>query len=182
MQTKELHLPPESPQDPDPVSRLTARLLEEGFRPLHEQEEEWQAIGERVYHRSEKVSFVRGETVFVLIDYPELDQRILQQAMEGQSMLFQARRKSDRALSVFQSTTVYVCIVARSESPHTASLGRYISTAGGAVVIPVVIVPEINQVVYPTVEEKVGSVRPRIEYLQYILGERREPVNMHAKT
>jgi len=46
----------------------------------------------------------------------------------------------------------------------------------------VVIVPEINQVIYPDVEEKVGTFRPRIEYLQYLLGERRTTVNMHKPT
>ena len=44
------------------------------------------------------------------------------------------------------------------------------------------IVPEINQVLYPNVEENIGTYRPRIEYLQYLLGERRETVNMHKQT
>ena len=57
-----------------------------------------------------------------------------------------------------------------------------ISRRGGATFIPVVIVPEINQVLYPNLEEKIGSIRPRVEYLQYLLGERREPVNMHRQT
>ena len=59
-------------------------------------------------------------------------------------------------------------------------------TVMGPVVAPlgtvVVIVPEINQVIYPDVEEKVGTFRPRIEYLQYLLGERRTNVNMHKPT
>jgi len=54
--------------------------------------------------------------------------------------------------------------------------------SGGATFIPVVIVPEINQVLYPDLEEKIGSIRPRVEYLQFLLGERREPVNMHRQT
>jgi hypothetical protein len=107
---------------------------------------------------------------------------VLSQAMDGITNLFKARRRTDKALSFFQPTTVYVCIIARSESPHTASLNRYISTAGGAIIIPVVIIPDINQVVYPSVEEKVGTVRPRVEFLQYVLGERREPVEIHEKT
>jgi hypothetical protein len=37
-------------------------------------------------------------------------------------------------------------------------------------------------VLYPVLEEKVGSIRPRVQYLQYLLGERREPVNMHRMT
>jgi hypothetical protein len=52
----------------------------------------------------------------------------------------------------------------------------------GATFIPVILVPEINQVVYPDVEEKVGTITPRIEYLKYLLGERRETVNMHRPT
>jgi hypothetical protein len=103
--------------------------------------------------------------------------------MEGQANLYKARRKSDKALSVFQPTTVYVCIIARNESPHTASLNRYMESTGGAIIIPVVIIPDINQVVYPTVDESgLGSIPPRIEFLQYILGERREPVNLHRST
>jgi hypothetical protein len=35
---------------------------------------------------------------------------------------------------------------------------------------------------YPNLEEKVGVLRPRIEYLQYLLGERRESVDMHKPT
>ena len=58
----------------------------------------------------------------------------------------------------------------------------YITRAGGATFLPVIIVPDINQVIYPNLEEKVASVRPRIEYLQYLLGERRETVNMHRQT
>jgi hypothetical protein len=37
-------------------------------------------------------------------------------------------------------------------------------------------------VLYPNLEEKVGTVQPRVEYLQYLLGERRETVNMHKAT
>ena len=45
-----------------------------------------------------------------------------------------------------------------------------------------VIVPGINEVLYPNLEEKVGVLRPRVEYLQYLLGERRETVDMHKPT
>ena len=179
--TRETIRPLESPQNPDPVSRLTNALLQEGFRSMDEGDE-WSILGERVYHRSERVSMVRGETVFVLIEYPSLDQKVLRQAVESMANLFRAKRKADKALSVFQSVTVYVCIIAQSGTPHTSGLTRYISSSGGAVIIPLVIVPEINQVVYPTLEEKVGNVRPRIEYLQYLLGERLEPVEIHART
>jgi|GEM_PF-501712 len=181
MQTLKAARPPESPADPDPVSRLIRVLTDEGFKAMHE-DEEWSAFGERVYRRGERVSFVEGETVFILIDFPNLNEKVLGQAVDGITHLFRARKRSDKALSVFQPTTVYVCIIARSESPHTASLNRFISTAGGAVIIPVILVPEINQVVYPSIEEKRGTVLPRIEFLQYVLGERTERVHMHQKT
>jgi hypothetical protein len=45
-----------------------------------------------------------------------------------------------------------------------------------------VFVPDINEVIYPDVEEKVASIRPRVEYLQYLIGERRENVDMHRMT
>jgi hypothetical protein len=87
-----------------------------------------------------------------------------------------------KALSVLQSTTVYHCLVADGDQPHNDPLTNYVTRSGGATFIPVVLVPDINQVIYPDVEEKVASVRPRIEYLQYLLGERRENVNMHRTT
>jgi len=72
--------------------------------------------------------------------------------------------------------------VVSGDQPHNELLGGYIVRSGGATFIPVVIVPDINEVVYPDVEEAVGSARPRIQYLQYLLGERREPVDMHRQT
>jgi hypothetical protein len=84
-------------------------------------------------------------------------------------------------MSVLQSITVYHCLVATGDQPHNDLLTNYVTRSGGATFIPVVFVPEINQVIYPDVEEK-GSVRPRIEYLQYLLGERRETANMHRQT
>jgi hypothetical protein len=83
---------------------------------------------------------------------------------------------------VLQSTTVYHCLVTDGDQPHNDLLTGYVTRAGGATFIPVIIVPDINQVVYPDLEEKVASVRPRIEYLQYLLGERRETVDMHRPT
>ena len=68
------------------------------------------------------------------------------------------------------------------DQPHNDALSSYITRMGGATFIPVIMVPEINQVVYPQLEEKVGTVRPRVEYLQHLLGERRETVNMHKPT
>ncbi|HVT45631.1 MAG TPA: hypothetical protein VMT00_14725 [Thermoanaerobaculia bacterium] len=166
----------------DPVTRLIEALQREGFTPLAE-DEDWRTYGERVYHRSEQISFIRGETVFVLIDFPNLDDRILRSAVDGITELFRAKSRRDRAFSVLQATTVYVCIIARTESPHNDRLTRYLSAVGGSVIIPVVIVPEINQVVYPMTDEgRIGSIRPRIEYLQYLLGERRSAVPIHRHT
>ena len=61
-------------------------------------------------------------------------------------------------------------------------LDAYVTRSGGATFIPVVMVPEINQVLYPQLDERLGTVKPRIEYLQYLLSERREPVDMHRPT
>jgi hypothetical protein len=181
MQTTTAVKPPEAPQS-DPVARLITTLEREGFTPLHGDDEPVEG-GELVFHRTDHVSFVHGETVFVLIDFPVLTEKVLSQAIEGQTNLFKAKRRADKALSVFQPTTVYVCLVARNESPHTAALNRYIQNTGGAIVIPVILVPEINQVVYPTIDEKgIGPLPSRIEFLQYILGERRDPVNLHRNT
>lgn len=180
MQTAKSINPPESPVD-DPLARLVRVLESEGYVAMQD-EQEWREFGERIFRRRERVLFAEGETVFVLKDYPSLDEKVLQQAIEGSTALFRARSGKQKALSVFQSTTVYVCIVARNGTPHNAQLGRFIETVGGAVVVPVVIVPDINQVVYPTIDEKIGPTRTRIEYLQYLLGERRESVNIHRKT
>lgn len=174
--------PLEVPEDPDPVSRLVRVLSEEGFTPVTP-EEEGQEFGERIYRRQEKILFTEGETVFVLVDFPQFSEKVLAQAIDGVANLFRARSRKQKLLSVFQTNTVYVCIVATKDSPHNQSLSRYVSKVGGSVVIPVVIVPDINQVVYPSVEEKkIGPVQPRLEYLQYVLGERREPVNIHKQT
>ena len=166
--------------DSDPVERLVHKLLREGFEPLHESEDE----GERIYRRDERVLFAEGETVFHLIDFPRFDDKTLSQAVETIANLYRARGAGQKALSVFQTRTVYVCIIARDDSPHYESLGRHVTVAGGAILIPVVIVPEINQVVYPVVsgERRSGTIQPRIEFLQYLLGERREPVEMHRQT
>lgn len=180
MQTAKSVQVPESPSE-DPLSRLVRVLESEGYVAMQD-EEEFRAYGERIFRRRERVLFAEGETVFVLKDYPTLDEKVLQQAMESSTKLFRARSGRQKALSVLQSTTVYVCIIARNGTPHNAQLGRFIETVGGAVIVPVVIVPDINQVVYPTIDEKIGSTKTRIEYLQYLLGERRDTVNIHKKT
>lgn len=181
MQRLKATIPTESPTDPDPVSRLVSVLKKEGFTAVDE-DQDFAVTGEKMYRREERVLFARGETIFVLISYPSLDEKVLTQATESMANLFKARKGSDKAVSVLQSTTIYVCIVAGNESPHSSSLNKYITSVGGAVIIPVIIVPEINQVVYPAIEEKLGTVRPRLEYLQYVLGERREPARMHKQT
>ncbi len=170
--------PLETLEDHDPVSRLVRRLADEGFATVTEDEHE------RIYSRPERVLFAPGETVFHLIDFPQLDEKTLEQAIETIANLYRARVARDKALSVFQTRTVYVCIVARNESPHYESLSRFVTIAGGAILIPVVINPEINQVVYPVVtgERRASTIEPRIEYLQYLLGERIEPVEMHKHT
>lgn len=174
--------PQEAPEDPDPVSRLVRILGQEGFTPVTPVEES-QEFGERIFRRQEKILFTEGETVFVLLDFPQFSEKVLAQAIDGVANLFKARSRKQKALSVFQSNTVYVCIVARNEAAHSESLTRFVSKVGGSVVIPVVIVPEINQVVYPTVDEtKIGPVQPRLEYLRYVLGERRDPVDIHQQT
>ena len=171
--------PLETLEDPDPVSRLVSRLRDEGFTPVSEEDEH-----ERIYSRPEQVLFAPGETAFHLIDFPQLDEKTLEQAIETIANLYRARGASAKALSVFQTRTVYVCIIARNESPHYESLSRFVTIAGGTILIPVVIVPEINQVVYPVIsgERRAGTIEPRIQYLQYLLGERIDSVEMHRQT
>jgi hypothetical protein len=173
--------PIESPADSDPLSRLIAVLQGEGFEALHD-DEEWKVFGEKVYRRGEKILFASGETIFVVIDFPDVTDKVVGQAVESLGNLFRARTGKDRLLSPLQSTTVYVCIVAGNEIPMSINLARHITSVGGAVMIPVIIVPDINQVLYPASDEKIGSTRPRIEYLQYLLGERTEHVPMHRGT
>src|SRR2546428_7961096 len=173
--------PIESPAGTDPVTRLTARLVDEGFT-TDQNPEDWEKFGEIIYSRPEKISIARGETIFIFTRVPELNERILRQTAESVVNTYRARKPIQKALSVLQSTTVYHCLVAAGDQPHNDPLTHYVTRLGGATFIPVVLVPEINQVIYPDVEEKVASVRPRIEYLQYLLGERRENVNMHRTT
>lgn len=181
MQELKAEKPPESPADSDPVSRLMARLMEEGFN-TEQTEEDWQNDGEIIFRRPEKISFATGETIFIFTRVHDLNERILRQTSESVVNAYKARGAAGKALSVLQSTTVYHCLIADGDQPHNDLLTGYVTRAGGATFIPVIIVPEINQVIYPDLEEKVASVRPRVEYLQYLLGERREPVDMHRQT
>jgi hypothetical protein len=181
MQELKAEKPPESPSDTDPASRLMARLTEEGFT-TELTDEDWRRYGEIIYRRAERISFAAGETVFIFTRVHDLNERILKQTSESVVNAYKARGVAGKALSVLQSTTVYHCLVAGGDQPHNDLLTGYVTRAGGATFIPVIIVPEINQVVYPDLEEKVASVRPRVEYLQYLLGERRETVNMHRPT
>jgi len=181
MQELKAEKPPESPADSDPGSRLMARLTEEGFT-TDLTEEDWRSYGEIIYRRAEKISFASGETVFIFTRVHDLNEKILRQTSDSVVNSYKARSVSGKALSVLQSTTVYHCLVTDGDQPHNDLLTGYVTRSGGATFIPVIIVPDINQVVYPDLEEKVASVRPRIEYLQYLLGERRETVNMHRPT
>ena len=181
MQELKAEKPPESPADSDPASRLMARLVEEGFT-TDLTDEDWRSYGEIIYRRAEKISFAAGETVFIFTRVHDLNERILRQTSDSVVNSYKARSLGGKALSVLQSTTVYHCLVADGDQPHNDLLTGYVTRSGGATFIPVIIVPNINQVIYPDLEEKVASVRPRIEYLQYLLGERRETVDMHRPT
>jgi hypothetical protein len=181
MQELKAEKPPESHADSDNASRLMARLTEEGFT-TDLTEDDWRSYGEIIYRRAEKISFAAGETIFIFTRVNDLNERILRQTSESVVHSYKARSLAGKALSVLQSTTVYHCLVADGDQPHNDLLTGYVTRAGGATFIPVIIVPNINQVIYPDLEEKVASVRPRIEYLQYLLGERRETVDMHRPT
>lgn len=173
--------PTESPSDSDPVTRLMERLREEGFT-TDQNEDDWQSFGEIIFRRGEKISVASGETVFIFTRVTDLNERLLRQTAESVVNTYKAKKTMDKALSVLQSTTVYHCLVASGDQPHNDLLTQFVTRTGGATFIPVIFVPEINQVIYPDVEEKVGSVRPRVEYLKYLIGERRETVNMHKQT
>lgn len=173
--------PTESPAGSDPVTRLMDRLREEGFT-TDQSDEDWTSFGEIIFRRDEKISVASGETVFIFTRVNELNERILRQTAESVVNTYRAKKPVDKALSVMQSITVFHCLVATGDQPHNEMLTQFVTRLGGATFIPVIFVPEINHVVYPDVEEKVGSVRPRIEYLQYLLGERRDMVNMHRQT
>jgi hypothetical protein len=181
MQQLKAETPIESPTGSEPVGRLMKRLVDEGFT-ADQSEQDWAEFGEIIFRRAEQISFADGETIFIFTRVPEINERILRQTSQAVVNSYSARGLSQKALSVLQSRTVYHCLVSQSDQPHNETLNPYITRVGGATFIPVVIVPEINEVLYPVLEEKVGSIRPRVEYLQYLLGERREPVNMHRMT
>jgi hypothetical protein len=181
MQELKAEKPPESPADSDPASRLMARLADEGFT-TDLTDEDWRNYGEIIYRRAEKISFAAGETVFIFTRVHDLNEKILRQTSDSVVNSYKARSMAGKALSVLQSTTVYHCLVADGDQPHNDLLTGYVTRSGGATFIPVIIVPDINQVIYPDLEEKVASVKPRVEYLQYLLGERRDTVDMHRPT
>jgi hypothetical protein len=158
-----------------------ARLAEEGFT-TEQGPEWWDEYGEVIYRRDEKLPLAAGETIFIFTRVPDLNERILRQTSESVVHTYRAKSVTQKALAVLQSTTVYHCLVCTSDTPHNEPLSQFITRSGGATFIPVVIVPGINEVLYPNVDEKVGVLRPRVEYLQYLLGERRETVNMHKPT
>jgi hypothetical protein len=181
MQELKAEKPTESPADSDPVTRLMNRLQQEGFTSDLSQED-FANYGEIIFRRPEKLPVASGETVFIFTKVPELNERVLRQTSQSIVNTYRAKSTAQKAMSVLQSTTVYHCLVCTEDQPQNEPLNEYIQRRGGATFIPVVIVPGINEVLYPNLEEKVGSIRPRVEYLQYLLGERREPVNMHRQT
>lgn len=181
MQELKAEKPTESPMGSDAVARLMDRLAEEGFT-TEQGPEWWDEYGEVIYRRPEKLPVGEGETIFIFTRIPDLNERILRQTSDSVVQTYRAQTTLQKALSVLQSTTVYHCLVCTTDQPHNEDLSGYITRTGGATFIPVVIVPGINEVLYPNVEDKVGVVRPRVEYLQYLLGERRETVNMHKPT
>jgi hypothetical protein len=181
MQELKAEKPIESPAGSDAVLRLMDRLGEEGFT-TEQGPEWWDEYGEVIYRRPEKLPVGEGETIFIFTRLPDLNERILRQTSDSVVQTYRAQTTLQKAMSVLQSTTVYHCLVCTTDQPHNEDLSGYITRTGGATFIPVVIVPGINEVLYPNVEDKVGVVRPRVEYLQYLLGERRETVNMHKPT
>jgi hypothetical protein len=181
MQELKAEKPIESPEGSDAVLRLMDRLAEEGFT-TEQGPEWWDEYGEVIYRRPEKLPVGEGETIFIFTRIPDLNERILRQTSDSVVQTYRAQTTMQKALSVLQSTTVYHCLVCTTDQPHNEDLSGYITRTGGATFIPVVIVPGINEVLYPNVEDKVGVIRPRVEYLQYLLGERRETVNMHKPT
>lgn len=181
MQELKAEKPIESPEGSDPVLRLMDRLAEEGFQ-TEQGPEWWDEYGEIIYRRPEKLPLTKGETVFIFTRLKELNERVLRQTSESVVHTYGAKDIAGKALSVLQATTVYHCLVTSDDTPQKAPLSDYISRTGGATFIPVIMVPAINEVQYPDLEDKVGVIRPRVEYLQYLLGERREPVNMHRPT
>jgi hypothetical protein len=181
MQELKTETPTESPAGSDPVIRLMGRLAEEGFT-TDQSPADWEDYGEIIFRRDEKISVATGETVFIFTRIPDLNERILRQTSDSVVNTYKAKSVAQKALSVLQSTTVYHCLVCTTEQPHNELLNDFITRSGGATFIPVVMVPGINQVVYPNLEDRVGTMKPRIEYLQYLLGERRETVNMHKPT
>ncbi|HVE71419.1 MAG TPA: hypothetical protein VNI54_08635 [Thermoanaerobaculia bacterium] len=181
MQELKAEKPPESPEGSDPVLRLMSVLAEEGFT-TEQGPEWWEEYGETIYRRPEKLPLTSGETIFIFTRVPDVNERMLRQTSDSVVQTYGARDIASRALSVLQSTTIYHCLVCTSDTPHNEVLADYITRRRGATFIPVVIVPGINEVLYPNLEDKVGVLRPRVEYLQYLLGERRETVNMHKPT
>ncbi|HEX8173117.1 MAG TPA: hypothetical protein VF824_21465 [Thermoanaerobaculia bacterium] len=181
MQKLKAETPIESPAGSDPVLRLMARLSEEGFT-TEQGPEWWEEYGEVIYRRDEKLPLAAGETVFIFTRVPEINERILRQTSDSVVHTYRAKSVRQKALSVLQSTTVYHCLVCTSDEPHNEPLSEFIARRGGATFIPVVMIPGINEVLYPNLEDKVGVIRPRVEYLQHLLGERRETVDMHRPT
>jgi len=181
MQELKAEKPIESPEGTDVVTRLMERLRAEGFTTELDIAD-WERYGEIIFRRPEKIWISEGETVFIFTQIPELNERVLRQTSDAVVNAYSAKTIAQKALSVLQSTTVYHCLVCATDQPYSQLLDQYVTRSGGATFIPVVMVPGINQVLYPQLDERLGTVRPRVEYLQYLLGELRDPVNMHRAT
>src|SRR5438445_2494391 len=158
MQARKAEKPQESPSGSDPVTRLMERLVEEGFTTDQSSDQspdqamvDWEEFGEIIYRRSEKIYFATGETVFIFTRVPDLTERVLRQAADSVVRTWEARKPAEKALSVLQSNTVFHCLVAPGDQPHNDSLHQFVTRRMGATFLPIIIVPEINQVLYPDV-------------------------------
>src|ERR1041385_4437227 len=121
MQELKAEKPTESPEGTNVVTRLMARLAEEGFT-TDQSPEEWEEYGEIIFKRDEKISIAAGETVFIFTRIPELNERILRQTSDSVVHTYTAKSIQQKALSVLQSTTVYHCLVCTTEQPYSEML------------------------------------------------------------
>src|SRR5207253_10702866 len=110
MQELKAEKPTESPAGSDPVSRLMARLADEGFT-TDQNPADWEEFGEIIFRRAEKISFAAGETVFIFTKVDDVNERVLRQTSDVVVNTYKAKDVTSKALSVLQSTTVHHCLV-----------------------------------------------------------------------
>ncbi len=181
MQELKAEKPIESPEGSDPVLRLMDRLAEEGFT-TEQGPEWWDEYGEIIYRRPEKLPLTKGETVFIFTRVPDLNERMLRQTSESVVQTYGAKtpcRKRCRSCRPRRSITAWSTT---SDVPHNETAHRLHHPHRRRDVHPRDDRPRHQPGVYPNLEDKVGVINPRVEYLQYLLGERRETVNMHRPT